>query len=594
MSQTGGSASGVPRAISAIWVVAASPLTPGRDFAGGKIKLAAWSLVGTLFFLYFGAITFPGGAFQFADYTTALVQGRGAPHLFARDIGYPLLLIGTGYLLTYSFAGVLLAQAAMAWAMPLLVYALLGRGHRVAAYYAGLATILSMAPYLFMTMIHHDQAYIFLSLVTAYWAVRYLTGGRRRDMYIAVVALVLTALTRPAGNLLALPLLMLFMLLRPANWRHYVAGATIVVLCATAYAAHRSALFADIPKEYSRSYAGRQIFYNVYVNSADFGVRVDSSAGPANSRLFAKARALLQTETLAGEGPILADWYRVQNFTSAARIFSFGRFAGQDDRFINELTAHPSHDYFEFFCLVERDDAVFLEAAREIAAAHPDYLLRVALRNLKYFLWSPGYAHGRFRVRYEGLEPEQIYFLPMHPDVAASQVRAFVPSPAREQLLAPDPAYVRHVRTLVAPLEEAWKRMYHPVNQVTLTLAVLALLGALCGLPRSTRPAVLVLWLMLLYNAVVTCTFAEPNYRYHFFQLTLQIGLAGCGLAAMDAIWRRVIGRHGACADSANAPSDPGHLGRVRQQAWLALLLVGILFAAVWTWQYTTRAAGQV
>jgi hypothetical protein len=36
-------------------------------------------------------------------------------------------------------------------------------------------------------------------------------------------------------------------------------------------------------------------------------------------------------------------------------------------------------------------------------------------------------------------------------------------------------------------------------------------------------------WIFFLYQVLITCAFAEPNYRYHFFLLPTLLTLAGIG-----------------------------------------------------------------
>jgi hypothetical protein len=286
------------------------------------------------------------------------------------------------------------------------------------------------------------------------------------------------------------------------------------------------------------SYKGRQIFYNLYVNSADFGIRVDESLGPATARLFAHAREELRPGSLNGER--LNIWYRSHNFTEAAKKFWFTQFDGRNEAFIESLIQHPSHDYFEFFCWVETTDQVFLSSAMEIARKYPLYPIQVTLRNVALFFWTPGYAHGRFGLSFNSFNPEGLHFIPLHGDISRAQIEAYVPAPGKLELLARDPALILSVRADAKRIEQVWVENYETFNRIAFLLALIALAGMFFG-GSDMRSATAVTWLFFLYNALATCAFAEPNYRYHFFVLPMLFILGGLGLGFILETASRVI-----------------------------------------------------
>jgi len=506
------------------------------------VKLAAWSLLATGFFLFVGASTFPGGAFQFTDYAEVLVHGVQVTaryhQLYQRDVGYPLLILATGYAATHSFTGLVLLQATMAWSIPLLVYGTVGPAHHRAGFAAGLVTILSMSPFLFMKMIHHDQAYVFLSLLTVYLAACFVRSSQVRFLYLAIATMIFASLTRPAGNLLAVPLIVLIWLYRPTSWRHCLVGFAAMLACAAAYADHRAVLLGVTLDGTVPSYVGRQVFYNLYVNSAAYGVRIDPSVGPATAHLFAQVSTMLAQGSLHA-APLEA-FYSAQNIPEAARKFWFTRFDGHDDEFVESLIEHPSYDYFEFFCQVEKSDRAFLLAALEIAEKHRWYGLRFTLRNLRLFLWSPGYAHGRYGLEFDTFGPQGVPFPPLEPELAVSQLEAFVQEPGRSELLKPAPPTVANIRQLIQPLAIVWKGRYRTGARILTALALIALLTLFRG-PDELRAPTAIAWLCLFYNAVITSAFAEPSYRYHFMMLPILCTLGGVGVATLGYAMQRHV-----------------------------------------------------
>src|SRR5829696_914335 len=75
--------------------------------ASPQINLIRILIVGILitsFFLFVGNYFVPGGANHFTIWAEALTEGKTLlPHYAQRDVGYPLLLLLSGYTLTGSF-----------------------------------------------------------------------------------------------------------------------------------------------------------------------------------------------------------------------------------------------------------------------------------------------------------------------------------------------------------------------------------------------------------------------------------------------------------------------------------------------------------
>src|SRR6266705_695983 len=177
-------------------------LVHGRTFAAGRMRVALASLAATAFFLFTAGYTFPGGAYHFTNYAEMLLSGGVSAELAQRDIGFALLLVLGGYPLTHSFIGITLIHALFAFLMPILAYEIIGSAWRRTALWTALALMASAAPYIYLKMIHHDHAYIFFSLLTLFFAVKFLRTTRAVHLYAMTFALLAASFTRPAGNIL--------------------------------------------------------------------------------------------------------------------------------------------------------------------------------------------------------------------------------------------------------------------------------------------------------------------------------------------------------------------------------------------------------
>jgi hypothetical protein len=399
--------------------IAAWPFWPGRSYAEGGFKIAVLSMMFALFFLFAAEWQFPGGASSFTQYALALLDGGRQPNLALRDVGYPLLLLVGGYGVTRSFIGVMAVHVLLAWSIPVAAYATFGREYRHIGFYVACAVALSLTPYLYLKFIHHDLAYIALSILSLFLLVEYLQRGRVAVLYCFLAALILTCLTRPAGNLLFLPLLALALIFRPGGWRHYIIAALIFAAALAAYAVHRDRLLGRTPEGSRPSYFGMQVFYNLYINAPDYGISITPELGPATRRLFEKAREAVAKHPL--DSPDMEAWYTAHGFPREAKEFLFMRYAGQNDLFVSTLFEHPSHDGFEYLCYVEKSDGVFRDAALEIVGAYPRYPFQYGLRNLMIFLLDPGVSHGRFGLQHDNFIRENFYFLPGGRSVAEAE-----------------------------------------------------------------------------------------------------------------------------------------------------------------------------
>ena len=570
--------------------LAAWPFTPGASYAEGGFKIALYSMALALFYLFAAEWQLPGGANHFTMYAKALVEGGSLPEAASRDIGYPLLLLLGGYGVTQSFIGVMAVHVLLAWSIPVIAYATFGREYRHLGFYTAAVVALSMTPYLYLKFIHHDLAYITLSVLSACLMVEYLHRGRIAVLYWFLAALVATCLTRPAGNILFLPLLALLWAFRPAHWRHYLMIAAIFAAVLAAYAAHRDQLLGRTPGGERPSYFGQQVFFNLYVNSADYGVRITPAIGPATARLFDTVRQTLKKHPL--DSQYMTDWYRGHGFTQSAREFWFTRYLGQEERFIAALFEHPSYDTFEYLCLVATSDELLRDVAFEIARAHPLYPIQYGLRNLAIFLWNPGVTHGRFGVEYKSFARENLYFLPGGRSVAEVEAELVIEPPGRYELRQSGS------KMLLRPLkkvEKKWKSLYHGVNKAAVSLAAAALVASFVVGGRF-RLIVTVTAAFLLYNAAITAAFVEPNYRYHFLVFPMVLILAGAGAIALLRTLARLRGAFPVLARTLNrfnawaveAAPDPGS-ARI---GWKKPVGLALGSAAVFSaWAFNTWSA---
>jgi len=429
-------------------------LVPSGSVRADRAKLALLSTLTATFFLFATKTWFPGGASQFLQYADAIVHGTILPpDVAARDAGYPLLIILSGYLSSHSFIPLLSIQAGFAILLPILVYESLRRLSPVTAYYVGLASIMTLSPFYFMKMIHHDQTYIFFAELMLCLLLIFVQTKQPRFLYFFTIAAICASVARPAGNALFPLFLVIGYLAARGSILHYLACSAVFAAFVAGYAWHREVIFDMQHSPATPSYLGRQIFYDPYLNTLDYGIRLSPhDVGPNFTRALDELRNRLQ--------PSPRDSEFVQ--TQYGRTDYKAEFADAyidpltTDELMDQVLARPNWEYYTLLCLAN-DDHLLLAAALEIARTHPSLILRYSIRNFLHFTFNPGYKHSRYNVNPFG--PEGLPFFPaeaaVDDDIAAFPARA-----ARELSFDPVPHEPFVVHRLFSVIRTVWLKSY--------------------------------------------------------------------------------------------------------------------------------------
>jgi hypothetical protein len=518
--------------------------------AADRAKLALLGTLLAVFLLFAGRVWYPGGADQFVAYAEAIANGTTlVANLWQREAGYPLLILLSGYPLLQSVIPVFLIQAGFAVLMPLLVYEAIRRLSPMAAFYAGLASVISLSPFLFMKMFHHDQAYIFFLVLTLCPLLIFVQTGRVRFLYAFTVAAIFATITRPAGSaLFPLFLIVSYVAVR-GNALHYVACLAAFAVVMAGYSWHRHVNLAHV--ETTPSYTGAQSFYNPYLNTLDYGIVLSPTGVGPN---FTLALAELRDQLQPGKQ---AEFMRRHYIGSAdqqqfadAHILLF-----TPDELIAQILQHPTYEYYTLICEAN-DDHVLLLAALEIARAYPLMMLRYSTRNFLHFIFEPGYSHTRYNFK-PFSEVGLVFFPdegPVAGDISALSARAIreVRFDSRWQR----PAIVDWLLYVV---QETWQKFYRSwAADVAYLMTITWVIGiaGLAGFERrwsrrnnASEPdaalsgavvaSIVIASLGFLYNAAVTAVFAEPDFRYREMDDLPAILTVGLGVVSIP-FWLNV------------------------------------------------------
>jgi hypothetical protein len=537
-------------AVLLLWAPVAI-MWPSKIARVDRAKLALLSTAVAIFFLFATRIWFVGGAFQFLDYADAIVHGTILPpRAAARDAGYPLLLILSGYPWLHSFIPVLLIQSLFAILLSITVYEGLRRLCPGTAYFVALASVASLSPIYFMKMIHHDQLYIFTAQLMLCMLLVFVQSKQTRFLYLFTAAAVCASLARPAGNALFPLFIVVAYLAVRGRIVHYVACSAIFAASVVGYAWHREAIFDLKHAAQTPSYFGQQAFYDPYLNTLDYGIRLSPDVGPNFAQAVEELRQRLQPDP--------------QHSELIYRVYAIGPYATEfaqaymdpltTDQLIDHVLTTPNWEYYRLLCLAN-DDRVLLSASWEIARAHPGLIVRYWVRNLLHFIFVPGYKHSRFN--FNSFAAEGLIFYPSAPpgDGVPWQISAQATHEVNFDPASLEPSVVRG---LFAAVQAAWLKSY-PVSvmligllmcfawlSVALSVANTALLrfrpafaiklqrtGAV-AFSAALIASIVIASLVFGYNAAVTAAFAEPDFRYRQISDLQAISIAGLGLVALQ------------------------------------------------------------
>ena len=193
------------------------------------------------------------------------------------------------------------------------------------------------------------------------------------------------------------------------------------------YQWHRYEIFDMRSQPSIPSYTGQQVFYNLYINSGEYGIRLRPSLGPAMQELHATLKKAfgpnVKTAKFAKKyiiGPIPKEF-------ADKEVLAYS-----SEQLLDRVFRAPNWEYFMLLSEAEPDDQVFLRAALEIAEAYPTLCPALYTAKCANDVLHPGYAHTRYNTHPFG--PIYLYFLP---DAGGVVDKKIAPRALREAQFVP-------------------------------------------------------------------------------------------------------------------------------------------------------------
>jgi hypothetical protein len=355
-----------------------APGTPAlrRDLA----TLLVLGLVMLLYWLATTHLQFNQDSADYLDNARNLARQPHERYAAARPPGYPLLMVATGVTRFHTFRGLEIAQAAMALAIPFLVYfTLLPLGRKVAFPTAVVAIALPMT-WVYSAMLMTEQVSMFLQLLFVFLASRHFARERPPAfLWAATLTAFAMTLVRPASGLVFWVFLPIALLVPPRRVRQPLLAAGLYCSLLVAWSG-ADWLFTghcgNLPSGVQLSASlVEQPFAETYFSTWSASFRdyrhprplVVPERGPASRALYECLAAILRGKPAA--------WLARPPFAR------FGAFGGNPDALLRELFLRPGADYFNFI-FEEVTARLGPKAANDLFAALPREYGRGGLRGL--------------------------------------------------------------------------------------------------------------------------------------------------------------------------------------------------------------------
>ena len=568
------------------------------------------------FYLYFGAFELEPGAADYENWADTLVSGKslvGQSELYIRDIGMPLIMLIGGFPFTHSLIGVTIIQALMGMTIPLLAYSAIRPWFPRAAYYTAIASAICLAPFILFKTIHHDQPYIFLSVLSIWLVNRYIYTMRPAYLYGLTLTAWALSLIRLVGKLVYPFVLAVCFLERKESSKrqyiHYLASMLIFIGCTFGYSIYKDRILGNPP-----SAIGSLVFRDIYLNSVEFGVKLSSDLGPNMKLVVERAYQGLLPSPAEAEALKRSPWATPEFM--AEHFYKY-----KADELLDHIFSVPNWEYYDYLISSTADDHALLMASIEVALAHPLYVIKFTIRNAWQLLYDPGWIHG---------EPDLIaqfrggLFFPFGGETTAGRgnVGDRTPDPSlREVSFIPLSRQPEWIKEFYYAIEMTWLQYYHPLTKVFCYFIFVTWFATCIGVSyRIVRTPALARWselwlskrvipaslgttVLLLTNVGITAAFEDPRYRYDFSLLMFKVMLAGIGCAVLLHVlswlisasvvrlhvrWPRLRRRAVIRADAGSAPGRTAGLTWPERHAAVSWVFLSILtIIGFWGWAHS-------
>jgi hypothetical protein len=485
----------------------------------GAGVLLASGVVALWFAVSGGFVFFEDGA-SFFDYAVSLLEFRVDPYF--RTIGYPLLIMLSGFPWTGSVVPLLALQASFAALTPWLALRTFAWFDRTAGVVAGVLCLASLTPFFFQNVFYHDGACLFFGFLAITFAAGWFARQKLIYLYLSLGSAAFAYLVQPAviGFIVGCAgAFLIFALSRGRQLKHVGAALAIVAAIVAAVSVFHSWSLRQSGSQV-HSLLGRQLFLNAYLRSGPYGGF--DATGSAAQALRRK----------------LIDYFDGQA-SGAAKNVIVANVEEQDYQilfapYVQRMFAHPNYVYFETLLILTDEpngvgDEFYLDASLEYIFDHPLIVLGYFWDDFVSLVSGPAWACRGRQVFPACRIFEPVVFFPAVSNIVLASNE--LPDRAYQFLISR--AVSDHA--LVRSADFVWRQVYY-------TLRLPLLIFMLIGWAASLRQRLPLRWpltaavIAYVVNVGITSLLVEPMFRYQVSCLALCTFAAGPGIY-LTASW---------------------------------------------------------
>jgi hypothetical protein len=503
-----------------------------RDIArvlGGKPGTAIL-LVSTLvaaWIALFGGFVFFGDSVTFFNYATLIIHRRIYSYYYT--IGYPLLILLTGFPYMGSLVPLLVLQAAFAALTPWLAFKTFEPFCRGAGFTAGVVCLASLTPFFFENTFFHDGSSLFFGFLSITFASIFFATQQSRCIYLSGASATFAYFVQPGAIgffAASVCVFSLYGLLDRRQVKHVLASVGICAALIVGFSTYQQWAVHRGGSSLESEQLGRRLFFNEYLQGSPYG----ELSGPAADQL---RRALIE---FFGSPSFQKDiaYVKTRLYGSDDYWDLFGQFDGRPRELVDRMFSQPNRTYYETLQIIPDlpngvPDRLFLRAALAYLYQHPIVVAEFVGRNLKDFA---------------GGAPWQCRGHSVFPDCRISEGTQFYPAlpPSSGVVLSPgsmpDRAYrfltAREVSRGVAVAGRIWQWVYDYLRIPLLASMLFGFFGSFCA-GRQLCWTMTTVITAYVANLLVFSLFEEPEFRYQI------VGISTCAFATGPGLYLMLL-----------------------------------------------------
>lgn len=450
-----------------------------------------------------------------------------------RTIGYPLLMVVTGVTFFHTLWGLFIVQALMAAAIPIIIYKTIMSVCPKAAFFAALLAIVSLIPYAYMKAVLTEQSYIFFLILSIYIAVLYMKTESPWIFCLLVVSLSFLMVIHSSDKYLFIAFMFTFLLLKPRKCLRYVCGTAVLI--AAGYLMYiPNHLGTREGQENLTDRTGDGLFYNVYLSSGLEQVGNEppfrKENGPATTKLINLVDDFLD------KNPNLewSHWFMAGKEDPSYNYF-FGRFKNDIDGLKKSFFSDPTSAYralIEYFVAVsipnpKEAEKLYIDVSIERLKVVPYFGLPCLIRQFESFFLSSGFYKDHINRSERWCESNLLS--PIHGGGISDVMRNLTPRMLKQANYQSKSAFIGNLHKILTGGVNLG--FWQPIlfSAICLTFPFLIL-------DKTTRPLFIMCMLIIAYQAVIVCMFAQPSPRHICPAFLIELMLAVTGVTLMH-LW---------------------------------------------------------